>query len=225
MSYLYCTTEDVRKILGLDIDDAPNDKLEWYVERAHKEIIKYVQIPIVNEEMSGNIDGKNSTFSADNGFIADTNWDKTISTLDFTIYGWTDADDEFTKVALPCSTFDAVTGKFILSSAPGTTYKKITIDYSYYTRKIDWNIMEEATMWLAAKKWINREILLSWEDVKIGDLHLKDRKVIENVEKEFNRQISLLIAIQMSKVDYEKMVINPRGVGTKGTTLEEMGLT
>lgn len=228
----YCNAQDVRDILGVEIDDAPDNIINKYITKAQKVVMKHIQVPIINEGMSGNIDGINSTFTAENPFFADTDGSLSINTLDFTVYLWPDEADEFSKVRASISTFNPETGAIILTSAPTDTgTEKITIDYSYYTCKIDWDLVTLATSYYAAMMYVGREFYLVPERVFIGELRLQRTKgePWETLRREFRRVIDLLVAAPMTKIDYEKMVINPRTTteqeDSDQTLFQQLGLT
>lgn len=230
---MYCTAIEVRDLLGVDIDDAPDALINKYITKAQKIVMKHIQVPIINEEMGGEIksDATNNTFTAENPFWANTTGTLGIGTADFTVYLWTDEDDEFTKTSVSISKFDPVTGKVVLTTAPDSdTYEKITIDYSYYTCKVDWDLVSLATSYYAAMMFIGREFFLVPERVFLGEIRTVRSKgePWETLRREFRRIIDLLVAAPMTKVDYAKMVINPRSLTSataeEGTWIQQMDL-
>lgn len=207
---MYTTPQEIRDLLGVSIEDAPDDILEEFIDKAQHVVIKYWQVEVKDEVMSGSINGSNNTFSVSNKFIADTNFDKKITTDDFKIYLWTDASDPGSRTEATLSTFYPEHGKFVLSSAPSTNIKKITIDYSYYTKAIDWDLVNLATAYYASMLWIAREQYLVPEEFTIGGLRVRNRQPWERLREEFFRMVNRITAVPMDYVRYEKMVLAPR---------------
>ena len=213
MANYYTTEQDVRDILGVNLDDASDDILREFISKAQVIVLKHIQVPIMNELMDGTIDGTNNSFTIDGApFIADRNYDKQITKADIEVYTWTDADDEATKNSVTVQTFYPDTGLVILETAPGTTVEQVTISYSYYTCKIDWDLVSLATSYYAAMMWVGRELYLVPERVFLGELRLQRSKgePWETFRREFRRIIDLIVALPMEKVEYDKMVTDPR---------------
>jgi len=220
---MYATAQDVRDILGIDVEDAEDHVLEEFIERAQRQVIKYIQVEVLDEEASGNINGTNNTFTVKNKFFADTNFDMKITTDDFKVYGWTDSDDPSTKVELSVSTFYPTYGMIVLSTAPSTDYKKITVDYSYYTKAIDWELLKQATTYLAATLFVAREYFLVPVSYTLGGISVRNNQPWDRLREEFLRTVKLLTSIPMDKVNYIKKVRSPRmkrRYKGPGTTLE-----
>jgi len=209
----YTDAEEIRKILGITIDDAKDDVLDDFIQKAQKVLLHYIQIQVIDEEMDGSINGSNTTFTCTNKFIADTNYDKAITTSDFTINGWTDEDDPTSKVTLTVSTFDAVNGFFKLATAPDcSTYDTVTITYSYYTCKIDWDMVELATTYYAAMLWAAKELYLVPEDLVIGNIRIRNKRDMpyEKLRMEFLRIVNIITALPMDVNTYRKIMRSPR---------------
>ncbi len=215
---MYTTPQDVRDLLGLTLEDASDSVLTEFIEKAQNIVLKYITVKIVDEEMTGNINGSNNTFKVKHRYIADVDFDKTVTTSDFTIYGWTDSDDPGTKVTLPLSTFYPEYGIFVLSSAPDPdTYEKITCDYSYYTCQIDWDLVGMATAYYAGMLWTAREMFLVPPSLAIGNVTVRHNQPWEELRKEFNRIVYHLTSLPMDIVTYRKMVkVGRLGVSLKG---------
>ena len=206
----YTTAQNVRDILGVDSDTAATDIVEGYIEYSQKIVMKFLQVPVLDEEMTGNLDGVNNTYSVMHLFIADTSANTVVNTLDVSIYLWPDSDDEFTKVQVTSFTFNPETGVFVLTDIPASTYEKITCSYSYYTSKIDWKLVELACTYYSAMMWVQRELFLVPTNVYIGNIRTISSKPWEYLRHEFQRMIDLLVAAPMDKVTYRKMVFDPR---------------
>jgi len=220
---MYTTPQEIRDILGLDAEDAQDYILEEFIDKAQRVVIRYVQVEVLDEEMSGNINGTNNTFTTSHKFLADTNFDMQITTSDFTVYGWTDSDDPSSKVELTVSTFYPTKGIIVLASAPSTDYKKITINYSYYTCKMDWELLKLATTYYAAMLFVAREYFLVPISYSMGGITVRNNQPWDNLRDEFLRIIYHITSLPMDKVTYTKKILSPRLKGTykgPGTTLD-----
>jgi len=208
---MYTTPQEIRDLLGVTIEDAPDDILEEFIEKAQHVVIKYWQVEVTEETMKGSINGSNNTFSVSNKFIADTNFDKEITTDDFTIYLWSDEDDPGSRTEATVSTFYPEHGKFVLSSAPSSSeVEKITIKYSYYTKAIDWNLVNLATAYYAGMLWVAREQYLVPETFAIGGIRVRSVQPWERLREEFFRIVNQITSVPMDYVRYRKMVLAPR---------------
>ena len=214
---MYTNPQDVRDLLGVDPETAEDSLLEEFIENAMVYVREYIQIPVIDEELP--FDGTQSTFSTKFKYWADISGDTSISTLDFKVYGWTDAKDPTSRVVLTVSKFDPLRGFLVLSSPPSTSvYQRLTIDYSYYTKAINWDLLSLATAWKAAELWVKREEFLVPDTWSLGGLRISRRRPWEYFEVEFNRAIDKLITLPMDKVTYSKLVFRPRGKGPEVET-------
>lgn len=210
MTENYTTPQNIRDILGLEPEDVTDEILDEFIDKAQRVLLHYVQIAVLDETPTGNVDGSNNTFQTIHPFFADIDFDQSISTLDFTIYGWTDEDDPSTKKALSVSTFYPTYGMIVLSTAPAATTEKITVDYSYYTQSIDWDLVELATRYYAAKMYVAREMFLVPDQLTIGNIKIRQNQPWERLHNEFLRIIYHLTTIPMDIVNYSKLVMSPR---------------
>lgn len=209
---MWTTVQNVRDLLGVDEEAADADTLEEFIRYSQSLIRTYIQISVIDGKLSGNIDGENNTFKTSYPYWADVTGDTLITTADFSVYGWTDRSDPFTRVELSVNTFDPLRGIVILTSAPSSdTYEKLTMDYSYYTKAIKWDLLSLATSWKAAEIWVKREEYLVPETWKHGTKRIVKGQPWKYFEIEFNRVMDKLRALPMSKVEYKKLVFRPRG--------------
>ncbi|RLJ10169.1 MAG: hypothetical protein DRP15_00925 [Candidatus Aenigmatarchaeota archaeon] len=221
---MYTTPQDVRDLLGVSIEDASDEILKEFIEKAQRVVLKHITVKVKDEVMSGSINGQNNTFSVSNKYLADVDFDEQVTTSDFKIYGWKDADDPGTKVELTCSTFYPEYGIFVLSEAPDpNTYEILTCDYSYYTCQIDWTLVELATAYYAAFLWVARELFLVPEEWALGNLRIRQREPRRHYRTEFYNIIKYLRRLPMDMTSYRKMVTTPRvrGEFTGPRTLQE----
>lgn len=208
----YTNPQNVRDLLGVDLDSASDEVLEKFIGYAQNYIQKLIQIRVIDGKLSGSIDGSNNTFSTKYAFWADVSGDTSITTEDFTVWGWKEDDDPFSRVELQVSTFDPLRGKVVLSSVPNPdNYEKLTMDYSYYTRAIDWELLSLATAWKAAEIWVKREEFLIPESWSLGGKRHTQRQPWKYFEREVTQIIDKLRALPMDKVTYKKLVFRPRG--------------
>jgi hypothetical protein len=208
----YTTPQNVRDLLGVDIDTADDSILTEFIEIATELIRTYIQSKVIDEELSGRLDGINNTFTTQHTFWADVSGDTLITTADFTVYGWKDSNNPLERDILSVSTFDPLRGFLVLSSPPDpNTYEKITIDYSYYTKAINWKLLSLATAWKAAEIWVKREEFLLPESWSLGGRSIRQNRPWQFFEIEFNRIIDKIRAIPMTVVEYKKLVFRPRG--------------
>lgn len=204
--------QDVRDLLGVEIEDASDAILEEFISYAQEYLKKFIQIDVIDGKLSGDLDGVNNTFSTEHPFFADTTGDTLITTEDFTVWGWKDEDDPFKREELTVSTFDPLRGIIVLSSAPDPdTYEKLTCDYSYYTKKINWKLLSLATAWKAAELWVKREEYLVPESWSIGNKRISQRQPWKYFEVEVRRLVDKLTALPMDVTSYRKLVFRPRG--------------
>jgi len=193
MSNYYCTEEDVRMALHLKQDRADDEELRYWINESQLELLRDISFSIKDEKVSGNIDGSNTTFSVGYTPIADTDFDKLVGSTDVFVYGWTDESEPSSKVALTVSTIYVDYGTIVLSSAPSSTYEKITMDYRYYPNTINFDLASRATRQLAAYKFIFAKYLLIPERLAHGPIRFTFGRPYERLYKEYQRLVHLMI--------------------------------
>ena len=147
----YCTIPDVRALTDITSSDIDDSDLSDLIDLATHMIIEDLTISVHDEQLSGNIDGSNTTFTTAYYPIADTDGDKTVTGSDVTVYQWPDSSDPSTKSTVSVSTIYADLGKIVLSSAPASTIDKITCSYSYtWEEDINWELVKVACAYLTA---------------------------------------------------------------------------
>lgn len=204
---MYTTPQNVRDLLGLTIEQAPDDILEEFIEKAQNVILHHIQIKVQDEVAS--LDTSGTTFSLDHQFIADTNFDKVINASDVKVYGWVDSDHIETRVELSISTLWPEHG-IIKLSEDASSYDQVTVDYSYYTCAIDWNLVEMATAYYAGMLWVAREEYLVPEQLAIGSVRVRQRQPWQQIRNEFLRIVFHLTELPMDIVAYRKIMVSPR---------------
>jgi len=204
---IYTTPQDIRDLLGLTIDDAPDPILEEFITKAQEIILHYIQLRVLEEEIS--LDSSGSTFSLRYPFLADTNFDKVINASDMVVYGWVDSDSIATRTTLGVSTIYPENG-IVTLAADSSSYEKITVSYSYYTCAIDWNLVAMATAYYAGMLWVAREEFLVPDELIIGNVKVRQKQPWNRLRDEFLRMIFHLTEIPMDITNYRKIMISPR---------------
>jgi len=207
----YTTPEDVRDLIGLDPEDAPDNILEDFIEKAQYVVLHHIQTSVRDEVVT--LDTTGNTFSVKNPFIADTNFDEAINSLDVHVYGWVDSSNPISKAELTISTILPDYGFIVITGGTvNLSYEQVTVDYSYYTCDLDWNLLEMATAYYAGMLYVAKEECLVPEDVVIGNIRLRDRRSRswQRLREEFDRLIFHITAVPIDLVKYRKMVLSPR---------------
>ena len=163
-----CNPEQVRLRLGLTIEEAPDETVYNYIDRAQKDLRRDIAYWKFDDVLTGTIDGSNTTFSTSEIYIADRYFDNTVTIADIEVYGWTDSDNPATKSSLTITTIYPEYGKVVLSTAPSTSYEQITATYYYYGVPVDFTLIPEACADLAAYYYAKREIALQPQQWMFG---------------------------------------------------------
>jgi len=172
----YSTADDMRRIIGLstissDPDYVVDADLNYFIDKACTLMIEDFSIQKIDESMSGNINGSNTSFSVSYTPVADINFDGTINSLDVNVYGWTDTSDPSTKTSLAVTTLYPQEGKVVLTSAPASTYEDITCTYRHYlSETIRLALLPLANAYLAGWLYITSEYLLTPDQYAVGAL-------------------------------------------------------
>lgn len=209
----YTTANKVREqILGVSSSEAPDDVLNPLIDLATKVVIRRLTVRVLNEQPTpGNTSRE---FYLSHPFIADVNGDKIIDANDVKVYVWESFGDESTKEEVTVESLNPLSGRIVLSEDPGD--KVVTVDYSYYLNQIDWDLMDLATAYYAAKMWIERELMLVPPSFRVGRITTKNYEYWNVCNSEFEKIMHLLIVCPMDKVAYKKILMTPRD-----KTLEE----
>jgi len=153
----YTDPASVRRFCGLTVEDAPDAELNYFIEKATKEIILQISSKEDWEIMSGKIDGSNKEFYTAKYPIADADGDKTIEADDVTVYTLKDRYDITTLTEVSVSSIDPKIGKVTLTLAPPIDTDVVVINYRYYETDIDWALVEIAASLLAGYYFALRE--------------------------------------------------------------------
>jgi hypothetical protein len=170
----YCTPDDVRLFSGLEEDDAPDSMLERCIREAEIQVIRDVTIWKDDVLLKGDIDGSNTNFYVINYPIADMDADKVIDENDVVVHQWTNGDDKDDKSEVAVSSVVSDEGRIVLTSAPDdTTVDKLTVDYRYYLKPVDWDLIERATALYAGYIATKKVYQLKPKKIKIGSLQIE----------------------------------------------------
>jgi len=207
----YTTPDKIRKILGIDEEtDAPDEVLNTFINDAAKVIIRRLSVRVINEVPEAGYKTDNTEWYCLQDFIADINGDGIVDKNDIKVYKWESLGDESTKTEVTVVSLNPLSGRILLTE-PITSNYSITVDYSYYMNQIDWDIIDLAAAYYAAKMWVERELMLVPSTVRIGRVTTKNYDVWNVCNQEFERTMHLLLESPMDKVSYEKMVKHARG--------------
>lgn len=150
----------VRKYLGLTDIEAPDDDLELFILEAQRNMLRDIASKVIDEEPSGSINGSNTIFELDHKYIADMNFNSSIDANDIQVYGWTDKDDPSTKSSFNVSTIYPAYAKIVLTTAPSSTYEKITVDYYHHSGPVNLEEFSDACACLSAYGYALSEIAM-----------------------------------------------------------------
>jgi hypothetical protein len=210
----YTTPDKVRKILGVEIGDAPDEILNTFITDATKVVIRRLTVRVINEIPEQGYKTDNTEWYCLKDFIADVNGDKIINKDDIAVFKWENLGDESTKTQVDVLSLNPIGGRILLVDPIPTGYS-ITVDYSYYMNQIDFDMVDLAAAYWAARMWIERELMLVPQTVRIGRVTSKGYEYWNVCNQNFERIMHLLMEKSMDKVAYEKMVISARGLTMK----------
>lgn len=135
----YITYTDVNLLTNITSSDISNADITSIISESTKELNALINVHIerekveyIDETRENTINGTNTTFyikNWNNRFLADMNDDGSVSTSDITVYL---VSDNYTETTATVSSVDASLGKFVLSTAPASTYQMyVTYEWCY----------------------------------------------------------------------------------------------
>lgn len=210
----YTTPDKIRNILGVSDEDAPDEILTPFINDATKVIIRRLTVRVINEEPEQGYQTNGTEWYCLEDYIADVNGDTIINKDDIAVFQWASLGDESTKTQVDVLSLNPIGGRIVLEH-PITEGYWITVDYSYYMNQVDWDIVNLAAAYYAAKMWIERELMLVPQTVRIGRVTAKGYEYWNVCNQNFERTMHLLLEKAMDKVSYEKMVKHARGLTMK----------
>lgn len=187
----YTTSAKVRNLTGLTSDEISADDLNVLRNYAENRVLREITVRTVDEEVSVDPDHDN-VINTSNTPLADTDKDEKVNSNDITIYSWSDEDDESTKSEVTVTSVNAESGHITLNSnVDGAS--KVTADYSFYLgRTPDWNLIEQAVIYLTASIALKRVKGKLPPDYKIGKMHIKEEIPGSVYEREYDKIIRMI---------------------------------
>lgn len=210
----YTTPAKIRNILGVSDEDAPDEVLNPFINDATKVVIRRLTVRVINEipEQGYKTDG--TEWYCLNDYIADVNGDTIINKDDIAVFQWESLGDESTKTQVDVISLNPIGGRILLLVPIPEGYS-ITVDYSYYMNQVDWDMINLASAYYASKMWVERELMLVPQTVRIGRVTSKGYEYWNVCNQNFERIMHLLLEKAINKVSYEKMVKHARGLTMK----------
>ena len=210
----YTSPDKIRTILGVSDEDAPDEILNVFINDATKVVTRRLTVRVINEVPEQGYKTDGTEWYCLNDYIADTNGDTIINKDDIAVFKWGTLGDESTKVQVDVLSLNPIGGRILLvASIPEGD--SITVDYSYYMNQVDWDMINLASAYYAAKMWVERELMLVPQTVRIGRVTSKGYEYWNVCNQNFERIMHLLLEKTMNKVAYEKMVKHARGLTMK----------
>lgn len=137
---MYCTVDDVRQMTNIAASDLSDtqiaDLIVWAGTQLNADIHCHweeEQVSYINDTKENEIDGANTTFYTQHFPIGDLNDDMAVNTSDVTVYVY---DSNAVRTTATVSSITPDDGKFVLSSAPGSTSSKVTVTYRSCQRSV-----------------------------------------------------------------------------------------
>lgn len=201
----WCTPEEVRKEIGMLAEDVPDQDLEYYISRAHNRLLEDIAVSHRDENLIGDINGVNTTFTTSVGYIADSNFDNTINISDVTINTWGDRATIDTRTNVTASTLYPEFGIVVLTSAPANTVECVAMDYWTYPKEINTGKLSQVTALLAAYYYIGAEHLLMPQKWMHGAYRFEKGTPEEILERRYERALLGLKGRAHKKVKHDKI--------------------
>jgi len=201
---MYCTEDDVRRVLGLDIDDVSDETLKKYIEDAQKDVLNDMSKHIIDDELVGNINGSNTTFELTHKFMADSNYDGSINSLDVTVYRWGTSGSLDTRVESTVSTIYPEYGTLVLTAAPASTFSEVTATYYYYPSYVDISMISKPCAIQAAYQYFGREVLFWPENWMHGAyrFRLNPERMMKWLENEYQKSLTRIMGKRWGKTEH-----------------------
>jgi hypothetical protein len=188
------TPSDVRDITGLSPEEADDDKIQGYIDKAYRRFLNDVGIYAIDDVLTGDIDGTNTTFSVNYVPIADRDFDGVAGSLDVEVCQWLTENDLSTKSTLTVSNVNSKYGVITLSSAPSSDADELTASYYYYPRHIPESLIIDAVSALAGYLYVLQEFLLIPERLGHGAYRWTHVKPYMPLWNEYQQIKSMIVA-------------------------------
>lgn len=136
----YCTPNDVRDTTNLTTDDITDAELYKVIAFAGRQLnadinteVKEERVQYISNEKENDIDGSNTTFYTKKYPLGDDDGDMVVSTTDLDVYK---LDSEGTRSSVTISSVTPSEGKFVVDTAPESTYD-MYVSYKYTPLEVD----------------------------------------------------------------------------------------
>lgn len=202
---MWSDPESVRKIIGLSVDDASDQELEFYIDMAQKEIRDHISVYVFEDDLTGVIDGVNTTFSTRYYPIADSNFDLVVDHSDIEVYKWGDSNCIDTRETVSVSTLYWDKGLIILSDPPANTYDVVRCSYYYYPRKFDLSRLRRITALLAGYYYIRSELLLVPKTWAHGAYRFAKGEAVRDLLDDYYRELENIIGRDHVKKEHDTL--------------------
>lgn len=182
----YSNATKVRDRTGFTEDEIDDRSLSILVDKAAKKVKNELNVKRTNVELE-QVD--NGVYRLPNTPVADTNFDKQVDKTDLTIYNWIDKDDSSTKQETTINFLDTQTGRIEIDDSNA---EKVTADYSYYLGKTtpNWELIEEATSYLAGFLAVNKVRGREPASVRMGAMNIRDSNPGSNFKDIYRETIN-----------------------------------
>ena len=187
----WTTPEEVRKELGLKMEDVSDEDLAYYIEKAQRNLLSDIAVYRFEEAMIGSIDGVNCTFQTRYSPIADSNFDGVVNPQDIIVAKWGDINNFSTRSTIQVSSIDPVFGIVVLASPPEATVQAVTCTYYYLPNpKITFEHLRRLSSILAAYYYVRSEMLLVPDSWAHGAYRFTKGTPAEELLNEYYRELS-----------------------------------
>jgi hypothetical protein len=197
---MWTSPNEVRKAIGLSVDDVTDEDLSYYIGKAQKELLDQLCIYEYEDKLVGNLDGINTTFNTSYVPIADRNFDLVVDTLDVEVYKWGHYGSMDTKETVSVSTIYPDKGIIILQSAPESTIDVVTATYYSFPRQLILDRLPMVTSLLAGYHYIRSEVLLLPRQWMHGSYRFIKGTPAEDILIEYYRNLDILLGREHRKV-------------------------
>ena len=200
------TPADVREAIGLTSEEADDSKLEGYITKAYRNFLNDVGIKVIDNVLTGDIDGTNTIFFTSYTPIADIDFDGTVSTLDIAVYKWGTTGSLDTRETITLSAFDPTYGRLVTTTAPSDTIDIVTASYYYYPRHIPDELIVDAISYLAGYYYVMQEFLLIPEKLSHGSYRWTHVKPYVPIWEEYLKARMAITARLAEKTEHDDVV-------------------
>jgi hypothetical protein len=183
---MWTSPDIVRRILGLTVEEASDEDLNYYIEDAQRDVFDQITEYHEHDRLEGSINGVNVAFKFHYSYVADSNFD---NSPDMKVYVW--VGNTIAGQAL-VTTIDTLNNIVYLYAAPSSNASQVTACYYSYPSKIDTNRLSRVTGLLAAYYYALAEFALVPEQWFHGAYRFTFEKQFNRLLDEYYREIETL---------------------------------